>query len=223
MATERVHCNSCQRKTLHELLCETNEEEVPDPSFPDLKARTKFEVLQCCGCKEVVLRRSVEEDIPFDEPMVAYFPPLVSRRPPVWLHLRAFPRELRSVFEEIYRSLDANNRLLPMMGARTLIDMLMVEKVGDLGTFDEKLKKLEALGVISLRNREVLAAALDVGSAAAHRGHTPNSDDVNAVMDIVENLLHAVYVLPGMAQRLRTTTPPRPQKSGAKPKLPSSP
>jgi len=107
-----------------------------------------------------------------------------------------------------------------MMGARTLIDMLMVEKVGDVGTFDAKLKQLEGMGVISSRNREVLSAALDVGNAAIHRGHTPDPDDVNAVIDIVENLLQAVYVLPGMAQRLRTNTPRRPKK-GAKPKVAS--
>jgi hypothetical protein len=35
------------------------------------------------------------------------------------------------VLREVYRSLDANNKQLPMMGARTLIDMLMVDKVGD--------------------------------------------------------------------------------------------
>src|SRR5262249_6993620 len=126
------------------------------------------------------------------------------------------------VLQEVYRSLDANNRLLPMMGARTLIDMLMTDKVGDIGTFDEKLRQLEGLGVISSHHREVLSAALDVGSAAAHRGYAPEAEDVNAVMDIIENLLHAVYVLPGMAQRLRTTTPPRPSKA-AKSKLASTP
>jgi hypothetical protein len=83
----------------------------------------------------------------------------------------------------------------------------------DVGTFDEKLRKLEGLGVVSANNRGVLSAALDVGHAAAHRGHAPNSDDVNAVMDIVENLLHAVYVLPGMADRLRKTTPQRPART----------
>jgi hypothetical protein len=119
------------------------------------------------------------------------------------------------MIHEIYRSLDANNLRLPMMGARTLIDMLMVDKVGDVGTFDEKLKKLEGLGVISSRNREVLAAALDVGNAAAHRGHAPKTEEVNAVMDIVENLLHAVYVLPKMAEDLKKNTPPRPGKRQA--------
>lgn len=99
-----------------------------------------------------------------------------------------------------------------MVGARTLVDMLMVEKVGDVGTFKEKLKKLVTAGFVSASNQEVLEAALDAGNAAAHRGHRPKASEVSAVMDIVESLLQAVYVLPGMAESLKKTTPPRPSK-----------
>jgi hypothetical protein len=119
--------------------------------------------------------------------------------------------------QEVYHSLDANNLSLPMMGARTLLDMLIVEKVGDVGTFKQKLRKLQDAGFVGAKSVEVLEAALDVGNAAAHRGHAPKGTEVNAVMDIVENLIHAVYVLPGMAQRLKDTTPQR-----AKPKKASS-
>ena len=207
-----IHCNQCRQRTRHQLLHKAVDEhwkEIEDVGRIDWV--TTFEMFQCCGCGEAVLhRKMISSDNP--APIIRYFPPAVSRHPPSWQYSTAFPQDLRSVLHEIYRSLDANNHRLPMMGARTLIDMLMVDKVGDVGTFDEKLKKLEGLGVISSRNREVLAAALDVGSAAAHRGHAPNTDEVNAVMDIVENLLHAVYVLPNMAEDLKKTTPPRSSK-----------
>ncbi len=39
--------------------------------------------------------------------------------------------------------------------------------------------------------------------------HAPKAE-VNAVMDIIENLLHGVYVLPDMAESLRKLTPPLP-------------
>jgi hypothetical protein len=117
--------------------------------------------------------------------------------------------EFRSVLDEIYRSLDANNRRLPMMGARTLVDMMIVEKVGDLGTFATGLKALEQSGFVSSKNREVLDAVLDAGSAAAHRGHAAKWENVNTTMDIVENMLHAIYVLPDAAQKLKECTPPR--------------
>ena len=99
-----------------------------------------------------------------------------------------------------------------MMGARTLVDLVIVDKVGDVGTFAEKLKKLESEKYISGKNREVLEAALDAGNAAAHRGYSARPAQVNAVMDIVENLLQAVYVLPSMAQDLKKSTPARPPR-----------
>jgi hypothetical protein len=51
-----------------------------------------------------------------------------------------FPKSDRTLK---YRSLDANSLRQPMMGARTLIDMVMNEKVGDVGSFRAKLKELE--------------------------------------------------------------------------------
>jgi Domain of unknown function (DUF4145) len=207
---ERIHCNMCRQNTRHQRLCKTVDTETEDlDGGTSIDWITTHEAFQCCGCGMAVLRRTVFCDIE-EWGSVQYFPPTVSRHPPSWRH--KCPKDMRDVMDEVYRSLDANNRRLPMMGARTLIDMLMVDKVGDVGTFTGKLKELEGLGVISLRNREVLAVALDVGNAAAHRGHAPNTVEVNAVMDIVENLLHAVYVLPKMAEDLRKTTPPRPSK-----------
>jgi hypothetical protein len=138
---------------------------------------------------------------------IRYFPPPTSRRPPDWrYHL---PHEVRSILEEVYSALDAGGQVLPMMGARTLVDLLMADKVGDLGGFGAKLQALEDQGFISVNNAEILDAALDAGSAAAHRGYAPSAKDVQSVMDIVENLLQAVYVLDNVAKRLRKSTPPR--------------
>jgi hypothetical protein len=103
-----------------------------------------------------------------------------------------------------------------MMGARTLVDTLVVEKVGDVGTFEDKLREMEKQGFISKANREVLSAAFDAGSATSHRSHAFSPEEVDSVMDIVENMLQAVYVLPDVAKKLKKATParpPRPQKS----------
>jgi hypothetical protein len=111
---------------------------------------------------------------------------------------------------EIYRALDADNRALPMMGARALVDMVMVDKVGDVGGFGTKLKRLREEGFISSKNQEILDIALDAGSAAAHRGFAPKESDVHVVMDIVENLLQSVYVFDKTAREIKKATPRRP-------------
>jgi len=54
----------------------------------------------------------------------------------------------------------------------------------------------------------VIGAALDTGSAAAHRGHCPGDEELGTVMDIVENLLQATLLME-KARRLRQATPQR--------------
>jgi hypothetical protein len=209
-AQERVHCNRCRLETMHRLVATaTDQGKYWEEYVGEVSWSTVFEMLQCCGCGEAVLRRTHDWSEEPDSD-IRYFPPPVSRQPPRWVW--KIPHALNVVLNEVYHSLDANNLSLPMMGARALMDMLMVEKVGDAGTFKQKLKKLQDAGFVGAKNVEVLDAAFDVGNAAAHRGHTPKAAEVNAVMDIVENLLHAVYVLPGMAQGLKQTTPTRPSK-----------
>ena len=150
---ERIHCNYCRQKTRHELLCKAEDvisEEYDGNIVIDIV--TTSEMFRCCGCRATVLRRTRIVDNDPDTLLVHYFSPAVSRHQPP-CGLVGFKRRFSGVIEEVYRSLDANNHRLPMMGARTLIDMLMVDKVGDVGTFNEKLKELEGMGVISSRNR----------------------------------------------------------------------
>jgi uncharacterized protein DUF4145 len=211
----KIHCNECRRKTDHRLLKTAQgdtDSETYDGEY-DISWETTFEVFQRCGCLELVLRRTYVFS-EWDHADVRYFPPRISRHPPKWVH--DLPHDLRQVLEEVYRALDADNRRLPMMGARTLVDMVMVEKVGDVGGFAQKLLELEKAGFVSSNNRKILEAALDAGSAAAHRGFAAKRDEVNIVMDIVENLLQAVYVLQDAAQKLKRSTPPRPPRK-AKP------
>ncbi len=83
----------------------------------------------------------------------------MSRIAPQWRY--SLPKGLRSLLDEIYRSLDSENLCLPMMGARTLVDMLITDMIGDQGSFKEKLVELENRGFLSTRNSETLYAALE--------------------------------------------------------------
>ena len=75
-----------------------------------------------------------------------------------------------------------------MIGARTLLDMYIVEKIGDIGTFKTKIDKLLENGVITKAQKDFLSIALEYGNAAAHRGYKADVDEVNKVLDIIETL-----------------------------------
>jgi hypothetical protein len=199
--TEKAHCNDCLQTTKHFVLAERKQNFTDDDSW----FRTTYSMLECCGCGNVRLREKSEcsdwEDTP-----EWFYPPNVSRQAPKW-HSN-LPNGYRELLREVYSALQADSRTLVMMGARTLIDMFITDKVGDVGGFTKKLEMLVDKGYLSAFNRDILDAALQAGHAASHRGHKPSAEEVIQVIDIVENLLQSL-VLQKAAKSLRKATPKR--------------
>ena len=222
---EKCHCNKCGIETKHHLIASRSQpgQQYLDDYETTIDWCTTWDMLECCGCETVTLRKTYWFSEWDGGVEVEYFPPAVARSLPPWLgELRD---DLQSLIKEIYAALHADSRRLAVMGARTLIDMVVVDQVGDVGTFHQKMVALQDSGVVSPRNRVFLEAALDAGNASAHRGHAAGPDDVSHVMDIVENLLQAVYVLPNATNALRANTPPRPPRparQGSQPPTPGS-
>lgn len=207
-------CNDCGRKTDHEVL-KTYAKSFCDDDEGIEWRKTSYRMIECRGCHFISLERTVTsfEDQQGDAPQTEYFPPPISRRVPSWIGelWMNVPIELHlpDLLNEIYSALHANNRRLATMGARTLLDIAIVDSVGDVGTFPKKLESLQLKGLVGKNQREFLEAALEAGNAAAHRGHCPTAQQLNNVMDIVENILHQIYVLPNAAKELKKSTPPR--------------
>jgi hypothetical protein len=205
-------CNDCGRKTDHEVLKTHTKSFRGEEDYEWWK--TSYRMIECRGCHFISLERSVTswEDQQDDAPQTEYFPPPISRRFPSWIVELAMnvpiELDLPDLITEIYSALHANNRRLATMGARTLLDLVMTDKVTDVGRFDQKLDALEK-EFITKKQREFLEAALDVGHAASHRGHCPTAKQLDQVMDIVESILQQIYVLPNAATELKKSTPPR--------------
>jgi len=102
----------------------------------------------------------------------------------------------QEVLQEVYIALDANTRFLAAFGARTALDMLIVDKIGDIGSFKEKLNKLESKGYIDSTERELLDAVTEAGNAAAHRGYAPDERLLSSVIDILESVFDRIYFKP---------------------------
>lgn len=207
----RAHCNTCLHETKHSVLA-TKTSEGRANAFPDdphdlteIDWRTTYSMLECCGCEDVTMKRSYHFS-EWEGVQIDYYPPQVSRQLPNWHD--GLPSEIESLLKEVYSALHSDNRRLALMGARALIDVYMNQKLGDIGGFEQKLKKLESEGLIGKQNREYLEAAIEAGHAAAHRGHRPAINEVNQVMDIVENVLHS-YLLKYYAENIKAKTPKR--------------
>jgi hypothetical protein len=207
----KAHCNQCLQKTKHFVVAKRVNEgrESVDPRDPycqhEISWNITYKMLECCGCENISLQRKFyfSEN---DEIIEEYFPPQVSRQLPKWND--ELPDEWSELLTEVYLALHADSRRLALMGSRALVDLYMNEQLGDVGGFAEKIKRLEADGLISKPNKAVLEAALEVGHAATHRGHKARANEVNQVIDIVENLLQS-HVLAASADNLKSKTPKR--------------
>lgn len=193
MKTERAFCNKCSQKTKHTLIESLTIHEI-DPSEADGPyadqaewCDTTYSFLQCCGCEDACLKKSVWCSAIGETIELEFYPPRVARKRPDWFEI--LPPEYFPLLDEIYSSLHAGNRTLAMMGARAVLDTFTTRKVGDCGNFKAGLDALVAKNYLAQMNRKVIESAVEAGHAAAHRAYNPSSDVLNAVMDIVENLI----------------------------------
>lgn len=110
---------------------------------------------------------------------------------------------------EVYAALHAKAFCCATMGARTLVDLVLVKLVGDTGNFQSKLSAAVQEGHLTQKSKEVLESAIEAGSAAAHRGFIPSEQQIEDMLEIVEHLLQGTYILERTSDRLKTAVPPR--------------
>ncbi len=215
---ERIHCNNCGRETKHELKHQIKHEDTTHAYDADsrmLEVDTWWvlenELFECQGCEEVTLKRSGRSsELDPDSEVVTHFPPRVARQPPHWLS-KVKDKNVAALLREVYAALQADSRRLAMMGCRAVLDRIMVIAVGDLGNFDKMLDEMVAQQLLSKPERDVLAAAIDAGSASAHRGYLPTPEALDHIVSIVEHAVEAT-LLPNVAKEIKRTTPRRPRR-----------
>ena len=204
----KAHCNKCGQNTRHKLLYECKKR-IDHDLASDVYMLHVYAMLECCGCETITIQLTSTFSEEEGE-SVTYYPPSISRRTPNWA--KDLPDDQQTLLTEVYTALDADSRRLAMMGARSLIEVALMSKVGDLGTFPAMLDAGEAKGLLGKKSRDVLFAAFDAGSAVFHRGHNFKSSEVNKVIDIVEHLLQTVYILESLAKDIKKKTPQRKKK-----------
>jgi hypothetical protein len=220
---KRIDCNSCgsSRQHLSQAVfwAQGEEGERDDDGHP--AHFDVYEILQCLGCGAVTVQhcwwkggKYYEDpesgDIAFPDEHCEFFPPRQTRTRPAWLS--ELPERLKPVLTEVYLALDAGAPILAAIGVRTVLDGVMTKVVGDIGTFKAKLDALETKGWITALDKRRLAIVVDAGNAAAHRGFKAGPNETNRMMDTLEHLLHARFVLDKQAKQLKRVTPKRSKK-----------
>jgi hypothetical protein len=204
----KAHCNKCLGDRNHEILF--TETTYWSHGESDPSGSNKYEMLKCQGCDSITLRHTSEwsED---PEPSVYYYPPAIFRRQPHWLYdlLGTEGALVRKLLNEIYGGLQNDMKMIATMGVRALMEHVMINSVGDQGTFAKNLTEFAKKGFISDKQRDILTVVLEIGHATMHRAYEPSDKDLTTCIDIAETVIQSIYVHPGKAAELAKRVPKR--------------
>ena len=207
----RSFCNGCQQDTHHEIVgnC-SRERREGDRQFPRI-IDEHWQILQCCGCESIKV--CVKEDsTDFKSPRETHYPARQIRQMPKWSGETS--PQCQHLLREVYIAMHSDCLALSAMGTRTILDVMLLEMLGDIGGFETKLKGAVTEGFFTTVQKDTISAAVDAGSAASHRGFTPTESQLSDVLDIVEHTLMGHYVLAASSGRLKSEVPPRGSRGG---------
>ena len=210
----KAHCNSCLKETNHVLVAEKKVvwEDEDDGSDGELR----YEIVSCCGCDSVGFRRVTTDCFHLNKQgdpreKIEYFPSAISRRKPEWLSGSFWVEhgEIESLLNEIYVAIHEDLRV-PRGDRNSHGHRHGNNRKGRRPRqLPVKTVRHRKSGFISPSNREFLEVTIDAGSASAHRGFKPSQKDLNLLLDITENLISSIYILPGEVKALSQKVPPR--------------
>lgn len=218
----KQHCNSCLGWKNHDVVHEETSSwtEVFDgPEGISISGGHVWTIYRCRGCDDVRMKHAhwFSEDMDADGSPVLneeWFPPSINRQKPKWIRsLLPFNLklvELRGLTLEIYGALAIGAHRVATMGIRALVERLMIDVVGDKGTFKATVRAFFEAGYVAPFQRAMFENTLiEAGHAAMHRDFMPSAEDVNTLLDIVESVLDAVYYQPMSADAVRKSIPSR--------------
>jgi len=209
--TIRSFCNGCQQDTWHEILGNSGRQRRErDGEFPRI-IDEQWQILQCRGCESIKVLVT-EDSTDFKNPRETHYPARQARRMPGWS--MKLPQQCQDLVREIYTAMHSDCVMLSAMGTRTLLDVMLLEMLGDIGGFGTKLQEAVSRGFFTANQRDSIRAAVEVGHAAIHRGFKPTESQLSVVLDIVEHTLMGHYVLAGSSGRLSREVPVREGRGG---------
>ncbi len=232
---EKAHCPTCNRQQNCKLHGRVDKPwKWEDRYGHSMVGGDIYSLFECCGCETVFTEKSSwdENDIDQwydhngDEQSEAVHTKTTSPRPPArprpdWLDkIGTLDPILFHILDETYSCFDEKCFILAAIGLRTALDSCVAAvKIEPAKSFQEKLKELKDQGFIGETEHDILTVLTDAGSAAAHRGWSPNEEQTAHLMDVLENFIHRVLVNGKKALEMKGGIPePQKRKKGQPPK-----
>jgi hypothetical protein len=203
----KLACIRCDGETYHKVLHSVHVHE----SENEIDVWSDFEIVCCQGCKEASFRSNsmCSEDINYDpetgeqslDENVGLYPNRLAGRKQV-KDMYLLPDEVLKIYKETHGALCGRLNILAGIGIRALVESVCREKEAQGANLKNKIDDLVTKGVLTQDSAETLHSTRLLGNNSAHETIAASDEELDIAMDIVENLIKTVYVIPQKAKRL---------------------
>jgi hypothetical protein len=173
-----------------------------------------YGIIECVGCNMLRFRHvSWSSAGPFDddnEPLseVAIYPAPADRRSANSLSPRfstddPIPEQVLAIYNETIQARNAGAPTLAGAGLRAIVEALCINQKVTGGNLAHKIDQLVTKGLLATPQADALHEERFLGNSALHEIEAPSKAEIEDGLQIVETLLHTIFVLPEHAARMK--------------------
>lgn len=203
----KIQCVTCNRETNHDIVASHKTHgATPDN---DIQWWDDYHIAICRGCDTISFVHSSACTEDFDpntgetETKYELYPDRASGRKTLD-GAEHFPYKTRRIYLEIVKAMNCSSPLLAAIGLRALIESICIDQQTKGNNLEMRISELATLGLLSLKQAEILHNHRFLGNIAAHEIEAPQPRELIAALDIAETLLKTIYILPTLDATIKT-------------------
>jgi Domain of unknown function (DUF4145) len=202
-------CLYCHVGTKHAVL-QSVDVDGEDPRW-DYYNTNSYQIVQCKGCESISFRKvhTDSENYEYDEESQgSYYPETVELYPSRIAGRRKLdkmhflPLTVQRIYGETYFALINKQPILAGIGIRALVEAVCKEENALGRDLEKRIDDLVLKGILTQAGADILHGTRLMGNMAAHQVKPHTDEELAVAMDVVENLLYNVYLLPKAASVL---------------------
>lgn len=199
-------CAKCGEGTTHVVRASVTEHNSDEPqpgcSFEWIN---RYEIIQCGGCKMFSFRKAQSNSEDFDPAtnswpeVIELFPSRVKGRAPI-NDYGLLPVALQRIYQETLKALNSGQPVLTGIGVRAIVETVCKDQKAPGRNLKSKIDNLVAKNVLTEAGADILHKLRVLGNNAAHEVEPHDVLQLGFALDVIDNLVSSVYILPHHAK-----------------------
>ena len=199
-------CAECGEGKTHVIRASIKEYHADEP-HPGMSIEwiDEFQVIQCGGCKRYSFRIAQSNSEDFDPEtgdhpeVVELYPSRVKGRAPVNDH-RLLPAALQRIYLETLKALNSDQPVLAGIGIRAIVETVCKDQQAVGKDLQKKIDELVTKHILTRAGADILQKLRVLGNKAAHEVEPHDILQLGFGLDVIDNLVSSIYILPHHAE-----------------------